>query len=123
LLESPFVCKITAYAGGDWLRNLVSEQYPHLQMAGHCDHYMEIWPKATNKAMAIRIVAAHYGIAMEEVMAIGAGDNDYDMLREAGLGVAMGQASNDVKACAKVVAPSLAEDGVAWAINKYVLNN
>ena len=43
------------------------------------------------------------------------------MLRHAGIGVAMGQASDDVKAAADVIAPSVDEDGAVWAIRKYVL--
>ena len=54
-------------------------------------------------------------------MAIGDGGNDVHMLRHAGIGVAMGQASDDVKAAADVIAPSVDEDGAVWAICKYVL--
>ena len=56
-----------------------------------------------------------------EVMAIGDGDNDVDMLAWAGLGVAMGDGQEETKAIADVVAPSFDEDGAAWAVERYVL--
>ncbi|HBA63475.1 MAG TPA: Cof-type HAD-IIB family hydrolase [Lachnospiraceae bacterium] len=61
------------------------------------------------------------GIEREEIMACGDGLNDVAMLRDAGLGVAMGNASAEVKAAADVVTCSNEEDGVAKAIEMYVL--
>jgi hydroxymethylpyrimidine pyrophosphatase-like HAD family hydrolase len=55
-------------------------------------------------------------------MAVGDQDNDVSMIAWAGLGVAMGDASPAAKAAADVIAPPLEEDGVAWAIERYVLD-
>jgi Cof subfamily protein (haloacid dehalogenase superfamily) len=121
LLDTPFAAKITALEGGDWLADLIAGQFPHLQTAGHKDRYMEIWSRAISKGIALNLVAEYYGFGMDEVLAIGDGDNDYDMLERAGIGIAMGQADDTVKACADDIAPSLEHDGVAWAIEKYAL--
>ena len=69
--------------------------------------------KGTNKATGIDDVIKHYGIDISEVMAFGDGGNDVEMLRHAGVGVAMGNASNEVKKYAKVVTESVDNDGVA----------
>ena len=54
-------------------------------------------------------------------MAFGDGENDVSMLRAAGLGVAMGNAAEEVKAAADLVTLGNDEDGVAYGIEKYVL--
>ncbi len=61
-------------------------------------------------------------IPLAQLMEIGAHDNAISLLRTAGLGVAMDNATAGAKSVADVIAPSLAEDGAAWAIEKYVLN-
>ena len=56
-----------------------------------------------------------------EIMAIGDGDNDRDMLRFAGIGVAMGNAAEDVKAAADYVTDSVDEDGIVQALAHFGL--
>jgi Cof subfamily protein (haloacid dehalogenase superfamily) len=84
-------------------------------------NFAEVINPAVNKGVALAVVAAHYGIAQAETMAVGDGMNDLPMLEWAGLGVAMGQAYPQVHAAADVVTASLAEDGLAQAIERYVL--
>ncbi|MEO8973044.1 MAG: Cof-type HAD-IIB family hydrolase [Ktedonobacteraceae bacterium] len=74
-----------------------------------------------SKGNALRVIAANLGIAPEEVVAIGDNHNDIGMLRFAGLGVAMGNAHDEVKAAADYVTLSNAEEGVAAVIEKLVL--
>lgn len=74
-----------------------------------------------SKGNALKVIAANLGIAPEEVVAIGDNHNDIGMLRFAGLGVAMGNATDEVKAAADYVTLSNAEEGVAAMIEKLVL--
>ena len=74
-----------------------------------------------SKGNALKVIAANLGIAPEEVVAIGDNHNDIGMLRFAGLGVAMGNATDEVKAAADYVTLSNAEEGVAAVIEKLVL--
>jgi 5-amino-6-(5-phospho-D-ribitylamino)uracil phosphatase len=74
-----------------------------------------------HKGIALRRLAKHYGIEISQTMAIGDNFNDVDMLIAAGLGVAMGNAAAEVKAAADVIVASNGEDGVAEAIEKFVL--
>ena len=84
--------------------------------------FVEGLGQGVSKGDALARVAAQLGIVREEVMAVGDSGNDRAMVEWAGLGVAMGNASPEVKTVADVVAPSLAEDGAAWAIERYALN-
>ncbi|MGE5333992.1 MAG: HAD family hydrolase [Nitrososphaerota archaeon] len=74
-----------------------------------------------SKGSALATLARMLGIGLEETMAIGDGVNDVSMLRAVGLGVAMGHAPRRVRAAAHVVTASNAEDGVAKALETYVL--
>lgn len=85
--------------------------------------YADICAKGTNKWTAIKELASKLGIKDDEIMAIGDNINDIKMIENAGLGVAMGNGSPHVKAIADVVAPSNDEDGVAYVVKKYVLDN
>ncbi len=79
-------------------------------------------PLGVAKGDALRRLAAHLDIPQAAVMAIGDQDNDASMIAWAGLGVAMGNASRATKAVADWIAPSVAEDGAAVAIERFVLN-
>ncbi len=82
---------------------------------------LAILPVGCSKASGVATLAAHYGIHLEQVMAIGDSYNDQEMLRVVGLGVAMGQAPEQVKAAARAVTATNQEDGAALAIERYVL--
>ncbi len=78
-------------------------------------------PAAASKARAAQWVAAALGIPREQTLAVGDYLNDLDLLRWAGLGVCMGDGHADALACAGHVTGTLAEDGVAQAIERFVL--
>ena len=78
---------------------------------------LEFMPPGVDKGLGLRKLAAHLGLDISEVMAIGDGGNDVDMLQQAGLGVAMANACPEAKAAADhVLAYTNNEDGVAKAI-------
>jgi Cof subfamily protein (haloacid dehalogenase superfamily) len=85
--------------------------------------FLETTQAGVNKGTAIDFVATELlGIATENVMAIGDNYNDVEMLSYAGIGVAMGNAPEDVRQIADWVAPDIEGDGVAVAIEKFILN-
>ena len=75
----------------------------------------------TTKATALSLLADILKIDSSEIMAMGDANNDIEMLQFAGLGIAMGNASDHVKSLADAVTVSNEEDGVARAIEKYIL--
>lgn len=79
--------------------------------------WMEIMPKGVSKASAIEKIAKKLGYSMENVMAFGDAENDIEMIKEAGIGVAMGNAMDSVKKVADVVTSSNDENGIGQVID------
>ena len=82
---------------------------------------MDVIPSDCGKAVGMRAILQHYGFAREESIAFGDGGNDQDMIAYAGIGVAMGNATPDVKAAADYVTDSCADDGVYTALKHFGL--
>ena len=74
-----------------------------------------------SKAHGVALLAADLGLTMADVVAVGDGENDMPLLEAAGLGVAMGNASEEVRMRADAVVRGHDEDGVAEAIERFVL--
>jgi Cof subfamily protein (haloacid dehalogenase superfamily) len=85
-------------------------------------HLLQLIHPLANKGIALAHVADEFGIHSRNVMAIGDAPNDVGMLTWAGLGVAVGNAWERTLAAADVVVPANDEDGVAYALDKYVLS-
>lgn len=82
---------------------------------------LEFLHPAASKGNALKFLAKELAIAPEEIVAIGDNHNDIGMLTFAGLGIAMGNAHDEVKATANYVTSRNSEDGVAVALEKMVL--
>lgn len=78
---------------------------------------IEVIAKGYHKARGIQIIQEHYGIARENMVAIGDSDTDMDMISYAGVGIAMGNGTSNLKDQAKYVTRTIAEHGVAYAID------
>ena len=85
-------------------------------------NFVEGNPLGVSKGDALRRLARHVGVTQERVMAIGDQGNDVSMIRWAGVGVAMGNASPKAKAVAEWIAPPFSENGAAAAIERFILN-
>lgn len=83
--------------------------------------YLEIAPPGISKGWALKQLAGHLQIAMEEVVAMGDNLNDRTMIEAAGLGVVMGNGHSQLKKVAGEVTLSNDQDGVAAAINSIIL--
>lgn len=84
--------------------------------------FFEATNPLVNKGVAVKHLAEEIlGLKAENVMTVGDNFNDVEMLEYAGIGVAMGDAPEDVKAIADWVAPSVEVDGAAAAIEEFVL--
>lgn len=82
----------------------------------------EINAKEVSKGNAVKKLAEIYGIDRNEVICIGDSDNDLSMVEYAGLGVAMGNAEEEVKAIADYITDTNNNNGVAKVIRKFVLD-
>ncbi len=84
-------------------------------------HFLEITDRGATKGQALAYLAALHRIDRSETAAIGDSYNDIDMLRFAGVGVAVANAPEEVKAAADLVTAANTEHGVAVFINRYLL--
>jgi Cof subfamily protein (haloacid dehalogenase superfamily) len=83
--------------------------------------FLEFLAPGVNKGRAVRFLARRLGVDLRDALAIGDQRNDVEMLAEVGMGVAMGGAPPAVCAVARLVAPSLAEEGAAQVLEDLVL--
>ena len=83
--------------------------------------YGEAIIKGENKAKAIKIILENSGIKPEDSIAVGDSVNDLDMIRYAGLGVAMGNACDELKKAASAITGNCGEGGVAQMLKRHVL--
>lgn len=97
------------------------KQYPQYDCFHSIDQvHLEVYLKENTKADGIRKALAYLNIPIENTYAFGDGKNDIEMLQAVGCGIAMGNASDEVKQYAKVVTDTVHNDGVAVGIRKYI---
>lgn len=84
--------------------------------------YLEFAPSGVSKGTGLLLAGEICGVEPEEIMAVGDEMNDLPMLERAGLGVAMGNAPEAVRRAADTVTASCEEDGLALAIERFVLS-
>lgn len=82
---------------------------------------MEILPSGVSKGVGVQTLLDHMDVSLDEVMALGDGENDIEMLQLAGWGVSMANGAARTLAVANAVTSSNDEDGVARAIEEYIL--
>lgn len=85
-------------------------------------YFLEFLNKNVSKGAGVEILANSLGINKNEVICIGDAGNDIQMIKYAGLGVAMANAFPEVKSIANYITKSNDENGVAYVINKFILN-
>lgn len=86
----------------------------------NCFQYdIDVFSTETSKGTAIRDLAKHYGIGMNEVMTFGDGENDMEMINVAGVGVAMGNGAPLLKKAADFIAPSNDDGGIMFAMRDF----
>ena len=85
---------------------------PHSQITAWWDKAVDIIPLNSGKGNAVAAVLRHYGFSKDEAIAFGDGHNDIEMLEAVGIGVAMGNAKDEVKAKADFVCQSVENDGI-----------
>lgn len=92
-----------------------------LLLAGSVGLGIEISPKGANKGKGLEALCEHLHLSMDQSMAVGDGGNDLDIMKVAGLAVAMGNAIDEIIELADVVTEDCDHDGAAKAIERYML--
>lgn len=99
---------------------LIAERFPETAVSSSLPWNIEINSAGATKGQALKALCSALDIDLGDVLAFGDGSNDLDMLRTAGIGVAMGNAVEEVKAAADWVAPNNEEAGVATGIWRFM---
>lgn len=100
---------------------LPKEAYEKYNIVKSTPHFLEIINKNGNKGEGLRALAKHLNISKEEIIAVGDAGNDLEMIGYAGLGVAMENATEDVKKIANYQTTSNNDDGIVKVIEKYIV--
>ena len=82
-------------------------------------YFSDITPRGGSKRVGIEKMLAHFGIPASDTMAFGDGGNDIEMLRFAGVGVAMGNAGEEVRLAADYVTDDVDHDGIQNALRRF----
>lgn len=89
-----------------------------LETCKSLDTSFDVMAKGVTKATGIEAIRAYYDIPLEHVIAFGDNENDMDMISYAGIGVAMGNAMEELKAAADFVTVTNDEDGLVYALDR-----
>lgn len=110
------VYQICVYAGEEKLAELIREVLPDCESSRWIPIFADINKKGLNKSLGIDKMLEYHGIPLENTLAFGDGGNDLPMLKHVAVGVAMGNASEHVKAAADYVTTSVDEGGIVHAL-------
>ncbi len=98
----------------------LGQKYPQIYVVKSNIYFCEIANKHATKGNAIKFMANKYGFSTKEVMAIGDQNNDIEMIETAGVGVAMGNGTEQIKAKADYITEDVSNNGFVKAVNKFV---
>ena len=97
----------------------LGDPFPGLEVMRWHPDFVDIISPGGGKDQGMDAILDFFGISLEDTMAFGDGENDIPMLVKAGVGVAVANAKDNVKAAADYIAPSVDEDGVAEALRHF----
>ena len=114
---------IATFVGKEALISLLKEKVENIVITTSGPYNIEIMDTNGNKGNALKLMAEHYNVPIENTIAIGDNFNDLPMLEQAGFSIAMENGDPTIKERASAITTANDEDGVASAIEKYVLNH
>lgn len=112
MYEGEEVFNMLAYPNTRKQIEAIKELQDEISIITHGGNTLEITAHHINKSEGIKVMAEHWGIALEEIACFGDGYNDIEMLKNAGLGIAMGNAKEEVKQAADLVCDGIDHDGI-----------
>lgn len=101
------------------LEQQLIKEFPEIRIYRSKDTYLEIMSMKASKSDAIHMLKNHFHVEREEIIAFGDNFNDIDMFQYAGLGVAMGNASDEVKQAADIVTDINDNEGERQILDQY----
>ncbi|MGK0550959.1 Cof-type HAD-IIB family hydrolase [Enterococcus faecalis] len=95
--------------------------FPKCHLTRSNPYTVDIIPKGGSKIVGIQACLEHYQLTLEELMVFGDSWNDYEMIQQAGIGVAMGNADPELQAVADYITDTNEKDGIFKALRYYRL--
>ena len=92
---------------------------PHCEATRWNPLFTDVIPTGSSKQVGMDKILEYFNIPLEATMAFGDGGNDISMLQHAGISIAMGNASEQVKQAAQYVTAPIDEDGIAKALKHF----
>ena len=120
-IKTPKVLYIVDEDKADAIQQDVEKKFTSLSIKRSKPIYIEFWTPGVSKGMALEFAAKYYSIDLKDTIAIGDSQIDAPMIEAAGLGVAVENAPDSLKQVADITCPSNEDDGVAYVIEKYIL--
>lgn len=105
------------------IEKLPKDLYDKYSVFKSAPFFLEFTNKEVDKGKGLKKLGEYLGIKQEEIIACGDAGNDLSMIKYAGLGVAMENATEDVKKAADYITLSNDNDGIAHVVEKFILNN
>ena len=102
-----------------WVDELKAK-YPDLYIVKSTPYFCEIGSGNAKKSLGVQFLCNLWGIKKEELLTIGDQNNDIDLVKAGGIGVAMGNGSEELKACADYITDTVENNGFVKAIEKFV---
>lgn len=115
------VFQLIAFFEGKQKEQIMTSVMPHCEATSWHPSFADVVPQGSSKSVGIDKIIEYYGLSLHETMAFGDGGNDISMLKHAGIGVAMGNAKDDVKQQADYITTSVDQDGIANALRHFKL--
>ena len=103
------------------IEKLPKDLYEKYSVFKSAEFFLEFTNKEVDKGLGLKKLGEYLGITKDEMIACGDAGNDLSMVKYAGMGVAMGNATDDVKENANYITASNDEDGIAKVIEKFIL--
>ena len=101
-----------------WVKYL-NKEYPQLYVVTSTPYFCEISHPDAKKSTAVEYLCKLWDIKQEEVLTIGDQNNDIELLKAGGIKVAMGNATDELKACADYITDTVTNDGFVKAVEKF----
>lgn len=104
-----------------YLSKKLQEDYPELFIVKSTDYFCEVCHKEATKGDGVKCLEQFYGITKDVVLTIGDHNNDIELIKAGGIGVAMGNATDELKSVADFVTDTVENNGFVKAMEKFVL--